>query len=234
MQSTWSLKGPGLSHLQLINASQVCETFARYMGARLPTTIEKSNLTAVVWPHQLELWKWRVVTELRKILSEKWSQALSALILETLYIQISPRLCDEMNPCIWSLSNDNCWFITYLGVFALAVALPFPLRLPIGTIAASWKWTNISVVSIMIPWNVAEETAECIYKVLKIIGCVLEWDALFCASYVMSTLFCMLAEWLIGGAEFDTGGKDNEGVGRNEEYTYSRSCDLVHIPHVVR
>ena len=44
-------------------------------------------------------------------------------------------MCSEMNPFIWSRSNDRRRFITDVGIFALAFA--FPLLLPLGAIAVS-------------------------------------------------------------------------------------------------
>jgi len=43
----------------------------------------------------------------------------------------------------------------------------------------------------------------------------------------------MLAVCLIAGGVFNTGGKENRGVGGKTGYIYSGSCDLVHILHVV-
>jgi hypothetical protein len=42
-----------------------------------------------------------------------------------------------MNPYIWSRFNDSHRFITDVGIFALAVAFPFPFWLPFGAIAVS-------------------------------------------------------------------------------------------------
>jgi len=39
----------------------------------------------------------------------------------------------------------------------------------------------------------------------------------------------MLAVCLIGGGVFNTGGKENGGVGGKKGYIYWSSCDLVHI-----
>jgi len=39
----------------------------------------------------------------------------------------------------------------------------------------------------------------------------------------------MLAVCLIAGGVFNTGGKENRGVGGKKGYIYSSSCDLVHI-----
>ena len=56
-----------------------------------------------------------------------------------------------------------------------------------------------------------------------VIGCVLEREALFCACHVMSRLFRMLSVNLIAGRVFNTGGKQNQGVGGKKGYIYS-SC----------
>jgi hypothetical protein len=42
-----------------------------------------------------------------------------------------------MNPWIQSQSNHRHQFVTDVGIIALAVAFPIPLRLPFGAIAAS-------------------------------------------------------------------------------------------------
>jgi len=39
----------------------------------------------------------------------------------------------------------------------------------------------------------------------------------------------MLEVCLIAGSVFNTGGKENGGVGGKKGYIYSSSCDLVHI-----
>jgi len=67
---------------------------------------------------------------------------------QALYIRMSPRMCSEMNPFIRSQSKDSRRFITNVGIFALA--FPFPLQLPFGAIAVSWKWIYIWNISIMI------------------------------------------------------------------------------------
>jgi hypothetical protein len=71
------------------------------------------------------------------IVSYKMSQALSALTLQTLYILMSPHMRSEMNPFIRFRTNYWCRFITDVGIFALAVAFPFPVLLPFGAIAVS-------------------------------------------------------------------------------------------------
>jgi len=38
---------------------------------------------------------------------------------------------------------------------------------------------------------------------------------------------------LIAGGLFNTGGKENGGVGRKQGYIYSSSCDMVDILHFV-
>jgi len=35
------------------------------------------------------------------------------------------------------------------------------------------------------------------------------------------------------GGVLNTGGKENEGVGRKKDYIYSSSCDLIHILRLV-
>ena len=86
------------------------------------------------------------------------SQALSSLTPQTLYIHMSPWMCSEMNPFIRSQSNDRHWFITDVSIISLA--FPFPLLLPFGAIAVSWKWIYIQNVSIMIQLHVAEGSPE--------------------------------------------------------------------------
>jgi len=49
----------------------------------------------------------------------------------------------------------------------------------------------------MIQLNVAEGSPEGTYKVVKVIGCVLEREALICASHVLSREFRILAVCLI-------------------------------------
>jgi hypothetical protein len=61
-----------------------------------------------------------------------------------------------------------------VGVFAQAVANPFHLLLPSGTIDVSSKLIYIGRVSIMIQLNVAEASPEGMYTVVYVIGCVLE------------------------------------------------------------
>ena len=39
----------------------------------------------------------------------------------------------------------------------------------------------------------------------------------------------MLAEYLIAGGVFNTGGTENRGVGGKKGYIYSSPCDLVHM-----
>jgi hypothetical protein len=39
----------------------------------------------------------------------------------------------------------------------------------------------------------------------------------------------MLLVCLIAAGVFNTGGKDNGGVGGKKGYIYSRSCDLIHM-----
>jgi len=53
-----------------------------------------------------------------------------------------------------------------VGIFALAVVFPFPLRLPFGAIAVSGKWIYIRGISIMIQLHVAEASPEGTYKVM--------------------------------------------------------------------
>jgi len=55
----------------------------------------------------------------------------------------------------------------------------------------------------MIQLNVVEGRPESTYKV---IGCVLEREALFCATHVMSRLCRTLAVCSIAGGVFNTGG----------------------------
>jgi len=75
-------------------------------------------------------------------------------------------MCSAMNPFIRAQSNDRCQFITDVVIFALAVALPFPLWLPFGAIAASWKGIHIRGISIMMQLHVAEGSPERMYKVV--------------------------------------------------------------------
>jgi hypothetical protein len=49
----------------------------------------------------------------------------------------------------------------------------------------------------MIQINVAEGSPEGTYKVVKVIGCVLEPEGLFCASHLLSREFRILAVCLI-------------------------------------
>jgi len=43
----------------------------------------------------------------------------------------------------------------------------------------------------------------------------------------------MLVMCLIAGGVFNTGGKENAGVGGKKGYTYFISCDVIHIPCLV-
>jgi len=99
----------------------------------------------------------------------------------------------EMNPFIRSRSDDRRWFITHVGIFALAVAFHFSLQLPFSAIAVSWKEIYIRGISIMIQLQVAEASPERMYKVVWVIGWVLEQEALFCASHVMTIELRILA-----------------------------------------
>jgi len=91
---------------------------------------------------------------------------LSSLTPQTVYIRMSPQMCSEMNSIIWSQSNNRCWFINHVGIFALAVAFPSPWRLPFGDIAVSWKWIYIRGITIMIRLHVSEASPEGTYKVV--------------------------------------------------------------------
>jgi hypothetical protein len=51
----------------------------------------------------------------------------------------------------------------------------------------------------------------------------------FCASHMISRSFRMLTVCLIAGSVFNTGGKENRGVGGKKGYIYLSSCFLVHI-----
>jgi len=94
------------------------------------------------------------------------SHALTSLMPQTVYIPMSPPMDSGMNHLIWSRSNNWCRFITYVGNFALAVGLPFPLRLAIGAIAVSGKSIYIRGISIMIQLQEAEGSPEATYKVM--------------------------------------------------------------------
>jgi hypothetical protein len=61
----------------------------------------------------------------------------------TLNIRMSPRMSSDINPFIRSPSNNRRQVITDVGIFALAVAFPFLLRIPSSAIVASWKWIYI-------------------------------------------------------------------------------------------
>jgi len=139
-----------------------------------------------MWPHQQALWKWRVMIGSRMILSWKRHQALASVTPQPWYIRMSPQILSEMNPFIRSRSNDRSQFIIDVGIFTLILGFCFPLRLPISAIAPSWKSIFIRGVSIMIQLYVAVGSTEWMYKVVYVIRCVLEREALFCARHLMS------------------------------------------------
>ena len=58
---------------------------------------------------------------------------------QRLSIRMSPGMCSEINRYIRSRSNVRRQFITDVSIFALAVAITFPLLLAFGDIAGSWK-----------------------------------------------------------------------------------------------
>ena len=197
-RSNYSQKARGLSHLQLFiwprvlcNICSIYEWKAAHHSWKGKLLLLPSGHTS--WNCE----KWRVVTGSRKIISEKGYHALASLTPQRLYIRMSPLMCCEMNPLIRSRSNDRCLFITHGGIFALAVAFCFPLRLSFGTITASWKWIYTGRSSIMILFNVAEGTTEGAYKVVWVIGCVFEREGLFCACHVLSSVFKILAVCLL-------------------------------------
>ena len=74
--------------------------------------------------------------------------------------------------------------MTHVGIIALA--FHFHLWLPFGAIAVSWKWIYIRSVCIMIQLHAAEGNPEGTFKVVLVIRCVLEPEALLYASHVMS------------------------------------------------
>jgi len=92
------------------------------------------------------------------------SHNLSSLTPQTFYIRMSPRFCLVMHPFIRSRSSDRLWFITHVGIFALAVAFPFTLQLPFGAIAVSWKSIYIRGISIIIQLHAAKPNPEGPYK----------------------------------------------------------------------
>jgi len=85
---------------------------------------------------------------------------------QTVYVRMSPQMCFEMNPLIRSCCNDSYQFLTNVDIFALPVALHFPLRLPFGAIAVSQKWIYIRGIGFMIQLDEAEASPEGTYKVV--------------------------------------------------------------------
>jgi len=75
-------------------------------------------------------------------------------------------MCSEMNPFIQSQSSARHWFLIDASIIALAIAFHFPLQLPFGAIAASWKWIYIRGINIMIQLDVAEGSPDGMYKVV--------------------------------------------------------------------
>jgi len=120
----------------------------------------------VVQPHQLELWKVASHDWINKDYMMKEDAGPLILTPQTLYIDMSPRMCSGMNPFIHSWSNDSHGLFTDVGIFAVAVAVPCPFQLPSGAIAASWKWIYIRGISIMIQLKVAEGSPEGTYRVV--------------------------------------------------------------------
>jgi len=126
-------------------------------------------------------------------------------------------MCSEMKPCIRSRSNDKCQFITDVGIFALA--FPFPLLLPFGAIAVSWKWIYIRNIIIMIQLHVAEGSPEGKYKVVRLSGVL--WNERHC--FVQVT-WCR-DEDAVG--VYNTGGTEWGGLGRKKGYIYWSSGDFL-------
>jgi len=88
-----------------------------------PPPPESRTPAPTVRPHQLELWKVASRNWIKNNYIIKRSHALSSLMPQLLYINMGPQMCTEMNPFIWSGSNDRCRFITIVGICALAVEL---------------------------------------------------------------------------------------------------------------
>jgi len=81
-------------------------------------------------------------------------------------MHMSPRICCEMNQVIQSRFEARRRIIIYGGIFALVVAFPCPLQLPIGAISGSWKWIYIRGISIIIQLHVAEGSPQGKYEVV--------------------------------------------------------------------
>jgi len=77
---------------------------------------------------------------------------------------MGPVMCSEMNPYILSQSNDRRRFTTDVSILALAVAIPFLLRLHCGPTTVRWKSIYVWGISIIIQLHVAEESLEGTYK----------------------------------------------------------------------
>jgi len=115
--------------------------FVNHLPIYEPNTAHHSRngeLLLLWWGHiSCNCEKWVVMSGSRKMISQTRRQVLSSLTPRALYIHMSPQMCSDMNHFIRSRFNDKGGFITNVGIFGLAVAFPFPLRLPFGAIAAS-------------------------------------------------------------------------------------------------
>ena len=162
---TWSPKARGLSHLQLLIWSRVLSNICHIYERKAAHHSRKGQLLLlrcgyISWNCE----KWRVVTGSRKIISRRRSHALWSLTLQTFYIRMSPQMCSEMTLFLQSRSNHRHRFMTDVGSFG--PSFRFPLWMPFGVMAVSWKWIYIRSISIMIQLHIAEGNPERMYKVV--------------------------------------------------------------------
>jgi len=133
-----------------------------------------------------------------------------------MYIRMSPRMYSELYPCILPRSNDKRRYITNVGIFALA--FPFPLLLPFGDIAVSWKWIYIRNISIITQLHVVEGSPEEKLEVVRLSGVF--WNE---RRRFVQVRWCQVQDAV---GVHNTGGKEKGGVCGKQVYIYSSSGDF--------